>query len=1196
MKNILFGMITLVIGLGESFAQGTQQDAVNKLMPNPLPPSPNVAALGKFGDYQVDHFSGLPEISIPLYEIKSGSLTIPIALNYHASGFKPTDVAGWVGLGWALSSGGQVSCNVRGKADSEYYYNHPLKSDATTCSDFGYLRGINMGEFDSEPDVYTYSYPGGAMGKGMFINDGSYAGGAPFPNSGLAYLIPFAPIVFKQTVAGTQFEITDEKGVLYRYGMDRKNRRPTESTVTFAGSQRSQATTTYYMTDMIAPNTKDDVSIAYQEIGDAHMKDISYSYIITDLCNSLPGANGTLPCPPQDFTAHRTPIDITVGQLGPDSIKFKTGLVKFFLGGIREDVSILEQKPLKFLDRIEIYGLVGGVYFLQKRIRFSYTYFKNPAGQSAALKLDAVLFEDNVGIVVQRYKFTYATNTFSWTAGTDATLNARDLWGYYNGATNADLVLPRTIVYQELLQNPSSQQNITIGKATNRTTNATYMQEAVLTQIDFPTGGYSKFEYEANKYLDGSTPTLTGGLRVTKITSAEGVGAPALVKTYKYGFGESGYGISNFWPFQYNYSTRQEWHQENCFITEPSLNYVLRTYQSNSAYAQDPFDSAPVMYDVVTEYSENALGGRLGKTVYSYSTATDVDQVVPESNRYNRNSFAWKRGKLQGKTVYDSLGKVMTSTIMTYKLMNAVDGKIIGLGVHRAWPFRDITCLSNYCSDQQRYFPYTFITQVYFQSSGAFVPETTTEKTFTGGDTTKYVRRRIVNSYETQNLQVAKTVQFHSTGHEQAVTINTYAFQLQAMNESATAGNAKGISMLKRKHMVAVPLESYTYLQKSDNTNARVVSGKITSFRQNDSDTSFVVADKIYIWESDTAIAKANYTPLSINSTKNGLVMDGNYNQRISLLSYDKDGNLQMAQKDNDPPTSYLYGYNNSLPVAEVLNAQNTQYVIVRTNVQSTGTAAITPNNSTGNTASQTVSFTVDYPGQVQLKLGVAGTPSYNTNATVTGTAGSSGGPVVLPKGTCAGLVFNFSGVGVGSKDLSVSISAPSGTPSVGACGEIVYPKYITTTTTYGTREFLNESFEESAVPNVVINPSVAHTGNAYFNGPYQVSFAKPNARTYWIDYWYRDVANKWNYTQKVYTGPTMNLTEGTAIDDVRIYPQEAQIKTYTYSPNIGITSTIDANGKVMFYEYDPFGRLKLTRDTNLNILKMYDYYYRWQP
>src|SRR6267142_4085948 len=85
-----------------SQAQQHVQDLIKRLMPQPVPASPNVAALGKFGDYPVSYFTGVPDISIPIFEVKSGGLSVPITLSYHASGIKPTDVASWVGLGWAF--------------------------------------------------------------------------------------------------------------------------------------------------------------------------------------------------------------------------------------------------------------------------------------------------------------------------------------------------------------------------------------------------------------------------------------------------------------------------------------------------------------------------------------------------------------------------------------------------------------------------------------------------------------------------------------------------------------------------------------------------------------------------------------------------------------------------------------------------------------------------------------------------------------------------------------------------------------------------------------------------------------------------------------------------------------------------------------------------------------------------------------
>ncbi len=65
--------------------------------------------------------------------------------------------------------------------------------------------------------------------------------------------------------------------------------------------------------------------------------------------------------------------------------------------------------------------------------------------------------------------------------------------------------------------------------------------------------------------------------------------------------------------------------------------------------------------------------------------------------------------------------------------------------------------------------------------------------------------------------------------------------------------------------------------------------------------------------------------------------------------------------------------------------------------------------------------------------------------------------------------------------------------------------------------------------------------------------------------------------------------------DDLRIYPADAQMSTYTYDPLVGMTSATDAKGQASYYEYDEMGRLAVVRDQNKNIIKTICYNYLGQ-
>lgn len=68
---------------------------------NVVPPSPNVSAMVEYGRTPIGTYTGTANISIPIYEVRTGDLSFPITLSYSGTGgIKVEDVASWVGLGW----------------------------------------------------------------------------------------------------------------------------------------------------------------------------------------------------------------------------------------------------------------------------------------------------------------------------------------------------------------------------------------------------------------------------------------------------------------------------------------------------------------------------------------------------------------------------------------------------------------------------------------------------------------------------------------------------------------------------------------------------------------------------------------------------------------------------------------------------------------------------------------------------------------------------------------------------------------------------------------------------------------------------------------------------------------------------------------------------------------------------------------
>ncbi|MFL9483958.1 hypothetical protein ACI6Q2_14360 [Chitinophagaceae bacterium LWZ2-11] len=86
--------------------------------------------------------------------------------------------------------------------------------------------------------------------------------------------------------------------------------------------------------------------------------------------------------------------------------------------------------------------------------------------------------------------------------------------------------------------------------------------------------------------------------------------------------------------------------------------------------------------------------------------------------------------------------------------------------------------------------------------------------------------------------------------------------------------------------------------------------------------------------------------------------------------------------------------------------------------------------------------------------------------------------------------------------------------------------------------------------------------------------------------------ANGWSLLQfEVGKIATLTITGNTQIDELRLLPMDARMQTVAYDAvRSQKISACDANNRLQYYEYDGWGRIKVIRDENKNIIKTQDY------
>lgn len=157
---------------------------------------------------------------------------------------------------------------------------------------------------------------------------------------------------------------------------------------------------------------------------------------------------------------------------------------------------------------------------------------------------------------------------------------------------------------------------------------------------------------------------------------------------------------------------------------------------------------------------------------------------------------------------------------------------------------------------------------------------------------------------------------------------------------------------------------------------------------------------------------------------------------------------------------------------------------------------------------------------------------------------------------------------------------------------------------------FESESMGNWQIVGGTLNTAMSHTGRkSYHIGSGSINAVISSGGKYILSYWTKGAGllvngdgaisasasiNGWNFYQHQITMPVngqIALTGNETVDELRLYPAEAKMVSYTYGP-MGIETMTDEKNQSALYAYDNFGRLKNIRDHQQHILKEYHYNY----
>lgn len=856
------------------YEQGQEYMDVLKTHYNQFPQSPQAASLYRYSDYPVDLSVGIPEITIPIYTIQSGKLSVPITLSYHLGGIRVSDFATTVGLGWMLNAGGAISRTVKGMPDEHgvsgfltnkgwHLYNGSqsiFKTVPWNATDFGNIPATPTTENGREA-LYNYldylSRPNNNTleGSGLDGMSDHYSYQAPGISGSFVFdinrnIVNIPDSDNKITRNQPYFRITDNYGNTYNFNELEDTNITEDNSYSYTGA--------WNLSSIVSPDGVDVMTFEYIDavfrVDSNIATESEGAYLTSSGGMTVIGAyRHDKPSAPSTSTV------ITTQKL-ISRITFRGGNIEF-------NYTERSDNGQYKLSSVIIKDQSGSQV---RKVEFDYDYFVSSGSYTGSnawkkyrLKLTGIRIYGSSPNICERYSFEY-DNTGLPPYDRANGFCGQDYWGFYNGQNNSggDGAVPNMIVGPA-----KNMQGVTNTFRADRESNASAMKACVLTRINYPTGGYTVFETEANR---DAANKVVGGLRIKKITSYSAVNQTAYVKRYEY---DNPVYLFEPTPNKYKYD----------------MYYALDVYDSaNRAqriyYTEEPvvnfkiYKGSPVMYKKVISYdSDNAGANNMKVTTYADPNFRNPGGIYPAME-----PLTWTCGRVSKEEFY---GTGSANPIKQIKYAYSENYKINNIG------FSARNSLTHGNSIIQATFPRYNIKDAFVYGWVNVV-----------SGYSRLTRKEEYTYDPSQGTYIATTEAYEYAGDliigkSMSASEDSVTFQKRYTYPHTVFSPTGVIVSMKNKNMYAYPVEIITEAHK----------------RYDFISTTPLSTTKVHYMTFGNGIY-----PSAVQTAYNGSTQ---FITEITNDSYDSYGNIRQVTAKDGSATTYIWGYEGRYLIAEIKNA-----------------------------------------------------------------------------------------------------------------------------------------------------------------------------------------------------------------------------------------------------------------------------------